>query len=94
MSEVPMVSNGHRNLLVRGLFMLLMLVVFHVCGTVLGIATVIQFVLTLISGTPNERLIVLGRNLGCYLRQIVDFLTFVTEIVPFPFSDWPSEAGE
>jgi hypothetical protein len=32
----------------------------------------------------------LGQSLGRYLRQIVDFVSFATEEVPFPFSDWPS----
>ena len=53
---------------------------------------VIQFVLTLLSDTPNIRLVSFGRSMGSYLRQIVNFLTFATEEMPFPFSEWP--AGE
>jgi hypothetical protein len=70
----------------------LMGLVFHVCITVLGIVALIQFVIALLNDTPNARLVSLGRNLGNYVRQIVNFLTFVTEETPFPFSDWP--AGE
>ena len=72
--------------------MLLMGIAFQVSGTVLCIVTVIQFVLTLLNDTPNIRLVSFGRSMGNYLRQIVNFLTFATEEMPFPFSEWP--AGE
>jgi len=70
--------------------MLLMGLAFHVSGTVLGIVTIIQFVIVLVNDAPNARLLEFGRSLGIYLRQTVDYLTFVTEDMPFPFSEWPS----
>lgn len=91
MNDIPQTSGSKRNLWVRGLFMLLMLLVLHVCGTVLFVVAVIQFVIALVNDAPNERLTALGRNLGSYFRQIVNFLTFATEEVPFPFSDWPAD---
>ncbi len=91
MNEVSQTSGDKRNIWLRGLFMLLMLLVLHVCGTVLLIVTVIQFVIVLLNGAPNERLVVFGRNLASYFRQIVLFLTFATEEVPFPFSEWPAD---
>jgi hypothetical protein len=73
----------------RGLFMLLMGFAFQVSGTVLGFVTFIQFLLVLLGGAPNIRLVSFGRSLGSYLRQIVNYLTFGTEEMPFPFSEWP-----
>jgi hypothetical protein len=92
MNENSDVPGDKRNIWMRGLFMLLMGLAFHVCGTVLCIVTVIQFVMTLLNDTPNARLVSFGRSMGSYLRQIVGFLTFATEEIPFPFSEWP--AGE
>ncbi|MEO8331667.1 MAG: DUF4389 domain-containing protein [Gallionella sp.] len=89
MNEDPDIATNRRNIWIRGLFMLLMALAFHVCGTVLCIVTAIQFVLMLLSGTPNARLVSFGRSLGRYLRQIADYLTFATEEMPFPFTDWP-----
>jgi len=86
-SDAPV---NKRNIWIRGLFMLLMALAFHVCETVLGIVTVIQFVIVLLNDTPNVRLVSFGRSMGSYLRQIVNFLTFVTEEMPFPFSEWPA----
>lgn len=92
MNDFSAASGNKRNIWIRGLFMLLMAFVLHVCGTVLFVVTVIQFVIVLLGDTPNDRLVLFGRGLGDYLRQIVLFLTFATEEIPFPFSAWP--AGE
>jgi hypothetical protein len=49
----------------------------------------VQLVMTATDGASNERLRSFGRAVGRYLAQIADFVTFATEEVPFPFSDWP-----
>ncbi len=90
MDQITESSGGKRNIWMRGLLMLLMSFAFHVSGTVLGIVTVIQFVIVLMSDAPNERLVSFGRSLGAYVQEIVHFLTFATEEVPFPFSEWPA----
>ena len=91
MTEYSDASGNNRNIWIRSLFMLLLGVAFQVCGTVLCIMTVTQFVIVLVNHTPNIRLIAFGRSMGSYLRQIVHFLTFATEEIPFPFSEWPAE---
>lgn len=90
MTENTDPASNKRNLWVRGFIMLLMAFAFQVSATVMFVVTVIQFVLMLLNDTPNARLVSLGRSLGRYLQQIVNFLTFATEQIPFPFSDWPS----
>lgn len=90
MNEDTVTPNNKRNIWIRGLFMLLMFLAFQVSGTVLCIVTVIQYVIMLLNGTPNERLVLFGRSLGRYLQQIADFQSFATENMPFPFNDWPS----
>ncbi|TAJ82645.1 MAG: DUF4389 domain-containing protein [Gallionellaceae bacterium] len=92
MNEISDAFGNKRNIWMRALFMLLMALVLHVSGTVLFVVTVIQFVIVLLNDTPNARLVSFGRSMGIYFRQIVDFLTFATEDIPFPFSEWP--AGE
>lgn len=92
MNDTTDLPGNKRNIWLRGLFMLLMGIAFQVCGTVLCVVTVIQFVIVLLNDTPNPRLASFGRSMGSYLRQIVSFLTFATEDKPFPFSEWP--AGE
>jgi len=90
MSENSDTPASQRNIWLRGLIMLLMGFAFQVSGTMLCIVTVIQFVMALLNGTANARLVSFGRSLGRYLQQIANFLTFATEEMPFPFSDWPA----
>ena len=90
MNENSVVPKNERSIWVRGLLMLLMGFAFQASGTVICIVTVIQFVMTLLNDTPNERLVAFGRSLGRYLQQIINFLTFATEETPFPFGDWPA----
>ena len=75
----------------RLIIMLLMGLAYQLTGTMVLIVTVIQFVVRLVNGTPNTQLVKFGRSLGRYLQQIVNFLTFSSEEIPFPFSDWPSD---
>lgn len=88
--EQTMVQDTQRNICVRCLYMLLMGLAYQVVGTLVFVVTVIQFVVRLVNDVPNPQLLSFGRSLGRYLQQIVDFLTFNSEEVPFPFSDWPS----
>jgi hypothetical protein len=90
MNENSDAPTNKRNIWVRGLFMLLMAFAFQVSGTVMCIVTVVQFVMMLLNGTPNARMVSFGRSLGRYFQIIVNFLTFATEKIPFPFSDWPA----
>jgi hypothetical protein len=89
-TEAVSVTPKKRNIWMRGLFMVLTMLAVHVCGTVLFIVTAIQFIMMLLNETPNPRLTTFGRSLGGYLQQGANFLTFATEDIPFPFSDWPS----
>lgn len=90
MNENSLIAANKRNMWLRVLFMVLMALVFHLCGTLLFIVAILQLVVTLLNGTPNGRLLSFGRSLGRYLQQIAFFLTFASEDIPFPFNDWPA----
>ena len=90
MTEVPATAPDKRSIWVRGLLMILMAIAFQISGPLLALGAVVQFVLALVSETPNARLTAFGRGLGLYLSQIADFVTFASEEAPFPFSAWPS----
>ena len=90
MNDTPDIPTIKRNIWIRGLFMLLMALAFQVSATVVCFVTVIQFLIMLLNGTPNARLVSFGRSMGRYLKQIVDFLAFAVEEIPFPFNEWPA----
>jgi hypothetical protein len=81
-----------RDTWVRGLFMLLFVVLYEVAEWVLFVLALLQFLWTLFTRRPNQRLVEFGEGLGRYAYQIVRFLTFNTEDKPFPFADWPGAA--
>lgn len=90
MSQLPIITTRKRNTWIRGLFMVLMALVYQLSGTLLFIVAILQFAFALMNEAPNARLLAFGRSLGRYLQQIASFLTFVSEEMPFPFNDWPS----
>lgn len=89
MNEKPLLSTQERNILMRGLYMVLMAFAAQLAGTLLFIVAVIQFATALLAGAPNAHLLAFGRSLAQYEKQLVLFLTFASEEVPFPFSAWP-----
>ncbi|MBI1424928.1 MAG: DUF4389 domain-containing protein [Gammaproteobacteria bacterium] len=74
----------------RGLYMLLFIVIFHVAEVVVGAVVLLQFLFTLFSGATNARLLRFGQSLSQYVYQILRFLSFNSEEMPFPFSEWPT----
>lgn len=86
----PATVTPRRNLLLRAVFMILMAMAFQLASTLLGLIACVQLLLALLSDAPNGRLTAFGQSLGQYLRQIADFVSFGTEAVPFPFTDWPA----
>ncbi|MEJ2023232.1 MAG: DUF4389 domain-containing protein, partial [Maritimibacter sp.] len=58
------------NLLVRLVFMILIALMISVAQTVLGVATVIQFVIMLVNkGEPNEQMAEFGTTLGIWIAK-------------------------
>lgn len=80
---------------VRALFMIVFCFLFAIVEIVLIAVVAIQFVWRLAKGSPNQPLLELGQGLATYLYQIVRFLTFNTEELPFPFDgDWPAKNSD
>ncbi len=90
MTENPETPTSKRPIWIRGLYMLLMAILFHLAEAVLWAVAIIQLILALASDGPNQRLLTFGRHLARYVQQIAAFLAFASDEVPFPFSDWPA----
>lgn len=76
----------------RGLHMLLFAVAYNVVEAMLALTAVFQFFSALITGKVNEPLLRFAKNGSLYIQEVLEFLTFNSEIRPFPFSEWPDEA--
>ena len=82
-----------RKVWLRGLYMLLFLIFYSVAKVIVFAVIIFQFLITLVTGSSNERLVELGNGLSMYLYQILLFLTFNNDQHPYPFSEWPKGAA-
>ena len=83
-----------RSIWLRLLFMIVLSVAFNLAEFITFAVVAFQFLASLFTGQPNDRLTRFGRNLAHYLQQITVYLTFTTEEKPFPFTPWPDEPHE
>lgn len=80
-----------RGIWLRLCFMIIMGAACSVAEVIIGAVVVFQFLSSLVTGETNDQLVRFGRNLARYVQQIVAYLTFATEEIPFPFAPWPDE---
>lgn len=69
-------------------FILIFAVIIGVVRTLLWVVVLLQIVSTLVTGHANQNILGFGQKLSAYIYHILLFLTFNSEDVPFPFSDW------
>lgn len=75
----------------RILYMLLFAVVFWIVSWVLAVAAITQLLLRLLSGRVSPELARFGGALARYTRQIVEYLTFSSDRVPYPVGEFPAQ---
>jgi hypothetical protein len=88
MSSTQPLPHSVPDLGTRIVYMVLFAFVFWVLCWVLALTSIGQLLVRATGNTSND-LTRLGAGLGAYARQVIEFLTFVSEIVPYPFSAWP-----
>ncbi len=87
----PTTSPAGPDLAVRVLYMVLFAIVFWLLTWTLAVVAILQLVLRLVNGRPHPELRRFGSGLARYARELIEFLTFVTETLPYPFSPWPAQ---
>lgn len=76
------------NLLMRLIYMILIAIMISFAQTVLGVVTVIQFIILVINGKkPNERLADFGTDLGIWIAKAARYQTAASEVKPWPWTD-------
>jgi hypothetical protein len=78
---------------VRLLYMIVFAVLYKAAEFVMWVVVLFQIVVTLVTGSPNERALTFGKQLSVYVYGLWSYLTYNTEKKPFPFSDWPTAAN-
>jgi len=95
-SDESAVTNSpeKRSIWWRALYMVLFTIFYSVAEVVLVAVVLFQFIALLVFKNPNARLLTFGQSLSTYVYQILSFLTFNSEIHPYPFSRWPEGTPE
>jgi hypothetical protein len=89
MNDKSSKATDNRAIWRRALFMLLFAVIYQVAKIVIFFVVVFQFLCVLISGDRNRQVLELGQGLSSYVYEILQFMTFNSERLPFPFGPWP-----
>jgi hypothetical protein len=72
----------------RIFFMLIFSIIGELIRMLLWAVILLQVASSLLTGRPNQNVLDFGRSLSLYSYHILLFLTYNTEVLPFPFSDW------
>lgn len=72
----------------RIIFMLIYALIDGMVKLLLWLVVFLQVGSVLLTGSVNPNILGFGRSLSAYHYHILLFLTFNTEKLPFPFSDW------
>ncbi|MGB0360125.1 MAG: DUF4389 domain-containing protein [Endozoicomonas sp.] len=73
----------------RLLFMIFFGITAYLAGFLLMIIAIIQAVHGFVMGEPNQRLLSFSSSVNQFIFQIASFLSYNSDVKPYPFSDWP-----
>lgn len=91
--EKPKSANHKSSIWLRGLYMLLFALIYSVAEVITVPLVLFQFIHKALTGKTNQRLLSFGQSLSVFIYQIWRFLTFNSEILPFPFAAWPDASN-
>lgn len=75
-------------LIMRLVYMILIAIMISLAQTILGVLTIIQFVIMVINkGKPNEQLADFGTALGIWVAKAARFQTAASEVKPWPWTE-------
>lgn len=76
------------SMLLRLVYMLLIAVMISLAQTVLGVATVVQFVIMLVDKKqPNEQLADFGTGLGIWIAKAARYQMAASNVKPWPWTE-------
>lgn len=91
MPKMPKLDANMKNNLLRGVYMILFLVIGYIAAIVILLITIFQFVYTIIFKAPNVQVRDFSKNMNTYFYDLIKFLTYHSEVKPFPFTPWPKD---
>lgn len=71
----------------RLIHMILIWFMIQLAQTVLGVVTIIQFIILLINRAPNDRLADFGTDLGVWMAKAARYQTAASNVKPWPWTE-------
>lgn len=81
------------NTWLRILFVILYTFVYFLARYIVLLIVVINAISNLISGKSFESLNKFAKQLNVFIFQCMEYITFVSNVKPYPFTAWTNEAG-
>lgn len=82
-----------RSTWLRLVFMFVFYVLGSVATMVASFVVVLGFLWVLFTGETNDQLKRTGKGIATYVAQIIEYLTYNSDVRPFPFDgEWPGPA--
>lgn len=79
-----------RSVWIRILFMIgFAIAAYIIIVPLILVLTIAQALFTLITGQGNANLRYFAATLALYVNQLIEFLTYLSEVKPYPFSELP-----
>ena len=75
----------------RILFVAVFAAIFHITVFVTFAVVIAQCLFKIFTGSSNNQLLNFSLNLNAYIREILTYITFNSDVMPFPFNDFPQE---
>lgn len=76
---------------IRGIYLLIFLFILQIMEIVIVVLTVFQFVASIFTGGRLPSLDAFSRGLANYTRNILLYITYQSDLKPFPFREWREE---
>jgi hypothetical protein len=87
-ADANIAEGENNNVWMRGLWMLVLAILFGFGELILGLAAVLQFLWLLFAKEKNQPIAEFGKDLADWLARVAMFQTATTEDKPFPFTKW------
>ena len=89
MNDMTKDEGGGESIWVRVLYMLLFVLLYSVAEFVMLAVVLVQFGYRIFNDECHPRVLRLGADVSSYIYQVLRYLSFNTEVMPYPFSEWP-----
>jgi len=84
----PREGDSNESLFLRLIYMLIIWLMLSFANTVLGLVTILQFVIMLINqGEPNQRIADFGTDLGIWVAKAARYQTAGSDVKPWPWTE-------